>query len=293
VTPRGWFLLISLGVIWGLPYLFIKIAVETFSPTSLVFLRVVLAAAVLVPIVTYKRQWRTLSSHWPWVIVFALIEMAFSWTALNWAEQSVTSSFAALFIATVPAVTAILARMLGMDDRLTGTRLVGLGVGFLGVGLLVGLDVTGSSLLAIAALALTVVCYAMGPIIIDRRLSGPPSLAVIAASMVVNAIVFAPLALLTWPTEPIPASAWGSALVLGIVCSAIAFIFFFFALIAEVGPSRGTLITYINPVVAVILGIIVLSEPVTLGLIAGFPMILLGSWMATRRAPALESEPHA
>ena len=293
MTPRGWFLLISLGVIWGLPYLFIKIAVETFSPTSLVFLRVVLAAAVLVPIVTYKRQWRTLSGHWPWVIVFALIEMAFSWTALNWAEQSVTSSFAALFIATVPAVTAILARMLGMDDRLTGTRLVGLGVGFLGVGLLVGLDVTGSSLLAIAALALTVVCYAMGPIIIDRRLSGPPSLAVIAASMVVNAIVFAPLALLTWPTEPIPASAWGSALVLGIVCSAIAFIFFFFALIAEVGPSRGTLITYINPVVAVILGIIVLSEPVTLGLIAGFPMILLGSWMATRRAPALESEPHA
>lgn len=292
MTPRGWFLLISLGIIWGLPYLFIKVAVETFSPTSLVFLRVVLAAAVLVPIVTYKRLWRTLSGHWPWVIVFALIEMAFSWTALNWAEQSVTSSFAALFIATVPAVTAILARMLGMDDRLTGTRLVGLGVGFVGVGLLVGLDLTGSSLLAIAALALTVVCYAMGPIIIDRKLSGPPSLAVIAASMVVNAIVFAPLALLTWPSEPIPASAWGSALILGVLCSAIAFIIFF-ALIAEVGPSRGTLITYINPVVAVILGIIVLSEPVTLGLIAGFPMILLGSWLATRRAPAVESEPHA
>lgn len=292
MTPRGWFLLISLGIIWGLPYLFIKIAVETFSPTSLVFLRVILAAAVLVPIVTYKKQWRTLSGHWGWVVVFALIEMAFSWTALNWAEQSVTSSFAALFIATVPAVTAILARMLGMDDRLTGTRLIGLGVGFVGVGLLVGLDLTGSSLLAIAALALTVLCYAMGPIIVDRRLSGPPSLAVIAASMVVNAIVFAPLALLTWPTEPIPASAWSSVVVLGIVCSAIAFIFFF-ALIAEVGPSRGTLITYINPVVAVILGIIVLSEPVTLGLIAGFPLILLGSWLATRRAPVLESEPHA
>ncbi len=292
MTPRGWFLLISLGIIWGLPYLFIKIAVETFSPTSLVFVRVLLAAIVLVPIVTYKRQWRTLRGHGGWVVVFALIEMAFSWTALNWAEQSVTSSFAALFIATVPAATAILARMFGMDDRLTGTRLVGLGVGFLGVGLLVGLDLTGSSLLAIAALALTVVCYALGPIIIDKKLSGPPSLAVIAASMLVNAIIFAPLALLTWPAEPIPASAWGSVAVLGIVCSAIAFIFFF-ALIAEVGPSRGTLITYINPVVAVILGIIVLSEPVTPGLIAGFPLILIGSWLATRRAPALESEPHA
>lgn len=292
MTPRGWFLLISLGIIWGLPYLFIKIAVETFSPTSLVFLRVFLAAVVLLPIVLYKKQWRTLRGHWPWVIIFALIEMAFSWTALNWAEQSVTSSFAALFIATVPAATAILARLLGMDDRLTGTRLAGLGVGFLGVGLLVGLDLTGSSLLAIAALVLTVICYSLGPIIVDRKLSTPPSLAVIAASMVVNSIVFAPLAYFTWPTGPIPAVAWGSVLVLGIVCSAIAFIFFF-ALIAEVGPSRGTLITYINPVVAVILGIVVLSEPITLGLIVGFPLILLGSWLATRSAPALESEPHA
>lgn len=292
MTPRGWFLLISLGIIWGLPYLFIKIAVEDFSPTSLVFLRVFLAAIVLIPIVTYKKQWHTLKGHWRWVVIFALIEMAFSWTALNWAEQSVTSSFAALFIATVPAVTAILARLLGMDDRLTGTRLVGLGVGFLGVGLLVGLDLTGSSLLAIAALALTVFCYAMGPIIIDRKLSGPPSLAVIAASMVFNSIIFAPLAILTWPTEPIPASAWGSVVVLGTLCSAVAFIIFF-ALIAEVGPSRGTIITYINPVVAVILGIIVLSEPITLGLIAGFPLILVGSWLATRKAPAMESEPHA
>ena len=292
MTPRGWFLLISLGIIWGLPYLFIKIAVETFSPTSLVFLRVFLAAAVLLPVVLYKKQWRTLRGHWRWVIVFALIEMAFSWTALNWAEQSVTSSFAALFIATVPAATAILARLLGMDDRLTGTRLVGLGVGFLGVGLLVGLDLTGSSLLAIAALVLTVFCYSLGPIIIDRKLSTPPSLAVIAASMVVNSIVFAPLAYFTWPTGPIPTVAWGSVLILGLLCSAIAFIIFF-ALIAEVGPSRGTLITYINPVVAVVLGIVVLSEPITLGLIIGFPLILLGSWLATRSAPALESEPHA
>ena len=292
MTPRGWFLLISLGIIWGLPYLFIKIAVETFSPTSLVFLRVLLAGIVLLPVVLYKKQWRTLRGHWRWVIVFALIEMAFSWTALNWAEQSVTSSFAALFIATVPAATAILARLLGMDDRLTGVRLVGLAVGFVGVGLLVGLDLTGSSLLAIAALALTVFCYSLGPIIIDRKLSEPPSLAVIAASMVINSIVFAPLAYLTWPMGPIPAVAWGSVLVLGIVCSAIAFTFFF-ALIAEVGPSRGTLIAYIPPVVAVILGIVVLSEPITLGLIVGFPLILLGSWLATRSAPTLESEPHA
>jgi drug/metabolite transporter (DMT)-like permease len=110
--------------------------------------------------------------------------------------------------------------------------------------------------------------------------------------MVVNSIVFAPLAYFTWPTGPIPTVAWGSVLILGLLCSAIAFIIFF-ALIAEVGPSRGTLITYINPVVAVILGIVVLSEPITLGLIIGFPLILLGSWLATRSAPALESEPHA
>lgn len=291
MTPRGWFLLISLGVIWGIPYLFIKIAVETFSPGALVFLRVAIAGVILLPIVLAKGQWRSLAGHWRWVIAFALVEMAFTWSALNWAEQRITSSLAALLIALVPIVTAILARFVGLDDRLTGSRVVGLGIGFVGVGVLVGFDLNGSELPALAAMVIVVLGYALGPIIVDRKLGELPSLAVIAAAMAVNTILFAPIAVLTWPTEPIPPTAWVSVLILGAICSALAFIIFF-ALIAEVGPSRTTLITYINPVVAVVLGIVILSEPLTLGMVAALPLILLGSWLATRRAPALESEPH-
>ncbi len=292
MTPRGWFLLIALGVIWGIPYLFIKIAVETFSPGALVFLRVALAAIILLPIVLARGQWRSLRGHWRWVIAFALVEMAFTWTALNWAEERITSSLAALLIALVPLVTALLARFVGLDDRLTGSRVVGLVIGFMGVGILVGFDLTGGDLPVLAAMAIVVLGYALGPILVDRKLGELPSLAVIAAAMLVNTIIFAPIAALTWPSEPIPPRAWISVLILGAICSALAFIVFF-RLIAEVGPSRTTLITYINPVVAVILGIVVLSEPLTLGMVAALPLILLGSWLATRRAPAIESEPHA
>ena len=292
MTPRGWFLLVSLGIIWGIPYLFIKIAVETFSPGTLVFLRVALAAIILLPIVLARGQWRSLRGHWRWVIAFALVEMAFTWTALNWAEERITSSLAALLIALVPLVTALLARFVGLDDRLTGSRVVGLVIGFVGVGILVGFDLTGGDLPVLAAMAIVVLGYALGPILVDRKLGELPSLAVIAAAMLVNTIIFAPIAALTWPSEPIPPRAWISVLILGAICSALAFIVFF-RLIAEVGPSRTTLITYINPVVAVILGIVVLSEPLTLGMVAALPLILLGSWLATRRAPAIEREPHA
>jgi drug/metabolite transporter (DMT)-like permease len=257
-----------------------------------VFGRLVIGAAILLPIAVVTRQVGQLRGHWRWVVAFALVEMTLTWWALTWAEERISSSLAGLFIATVPLVTALLARRLGLDDRLTGTRLAGLGVGFLGVAALVGLDVSGGDLLAVGALAITVIGYALGPIIVDRRLKGVPSLAVISVSLSINAVIYAPFAWLTRPTAPVPAVAWAAVVVLGVLCTAIAFIIFF-ALIAEVGPSRTTLITYVNPAVAVALGIMVLDEPFTLGIAVGFPLVLLGSWLATRRAPTLESEPHA
>jgi len=226
------------------------------------------------------------------VVAFAMVEMTFTWWALTWAEERISSSLAGLFIATVPLVTALIARRMGMDDRLTGTRLLGLGIGFAGVAALVGLDVSGGNLLAVAALAVTVLGYAVGPIIVDRRLSDVPSLAVIAASLTINAVIYAPFAWVSRPTAPVPASAWIAVAVLGSLCTAGAFLIFF-ALIAEVGPSRTTLITYVNPAVAVVLGIVILGEPFTLGIAIGFPLVLLGSYLATRHAAPVESEPHA
>ena len=292
MSRRGWILFASLGLIWGLPYLLIKVGVTSLSTPMVVFGRLAIGAAILLPIAIGTRQLGRLAGHWKWVIAFALVEMTFTWWALTWAEERISSSLAGLFIATVPLVTALLARRLGMDDRLTGTRLVGLAVGFLGVGALVGLDVSGGDLVSVAALIITVIGYSVGPIIVDRRQQGVPSLAVIAVSLSINAVIYAPFAWFTRPTEPVPASAWAAVLLLGALCTAAAFIIFF-ALIAEVGPSRTTLITYVNPAVAVVLGLAVLGEPFTLGIAIGFPLVLLGSWLATRRAPAVESEPHA
>lgn len=292
VSRRGWILFASLGLIWGLPYLLIKVGVTSLSTPMVVFSRLAIAAIILMPIAIGTRQLGQLRGHMRWVIAFALVEMTFTWWALTWAEERISSSLAGLFIATVPLTTALIARRLGMDDRLTGTRLVGMGIGFVGVGALVGLDVTGGDLLAIAALVVTVLGYSIGPLIVDRRLQGVPSLAVIAVSLTINAVIYAPFAWVTRPTEPVPASAWLAVILLGALCTAAAFIIFF-ALIAEVGPSRTTLITYVNPAVAVVLGIVILDEPFTLGIAIGFPLVLLGSWLATRRSPAIESEPHA
>ena len=290
MSRRGWILFLLLGFIWGLPYLLIKVAVDELTPPVIIFLRVFIAAAVLIPIAWKKGYLSQLSGHWPWIIGFALIEMAGPFGALTYAEIRLSSSMTGLLVAAVPIVAAIIAWRLGMDDRLTGTRLAGLGIGILGVAALVGLDVTGGDIGSVAALMITVVGYALGPIIVARKLTEVPALAAIAMAVLINAIIYAPFAYFTWPTSSVSAITWTSVIALGLICTALAFILFF-ALVAEVGPARTTVITYINPAVAVVLGIVILSEPITAGLLIGFPLILLGSFLATRKAPAFEGEP--
>jgi drug/metabolite transporter (DMT)-like permease len=291
MSRRGLVLFIALGLIWGIPYLLIKVAVEYVDPAFVVFARVALGALLLIPIVLVRRQLHLLRGHWPWVIVFAVVELTFTLLALSWAEQRISSSLAALLIAAVPIVGTVLANRFGLDAHITPRRLVGLGIGFLGVALLVGLDISGSTALAIAALAITVLGYALGPIVIEKKLQDVPNLPVIAAALAINTVIYLPFGILQWPTQPVPASAWLSLVVLGVVCTALAFVMLFM-LIAEIGASRAQVITYINPAVAVILGVLVLSEPVTLGIAIGFPLVLVGSWLGTRSGPAVEAEPH-
>ena len=290
MSRRGLILFLSLGLIWGLPYLLIKVSVEYLSPEVIIFLRVFLAAIILLPIVIKRGYLRELKGYWKWVFIFAIVEIAFPFGALTFAEIKLSSSMTGLLIAAVPIVAAIMAWRLGIDDRITGIRVLGLGVGILGVAALVGLDVTGAELFSAALLIIAVVGYALGPIIVSQKLSEAPALAAIAMAMVINSFIYAPLAFISRPTESVPFNVWLAVGVLGAVCTALAFILFF-SLVAEVGPSRTTVITYINPAVAVILGVLVLSEPITLGLVIGFPLILIGSYLATRKAPTFESEP--
>jgi len=281
-----------MGLIWGTPYLLIKVSVEWLSPFVVVFGRVALAAAILLPIAAATGNLRGLHRYWKGILAFAVVELSIPFIALTWAEERLSSSVTALVIAGVPLVAAILGRILRPDDRLTPIRLAGLVIGIGGVAALVVLDIQVGTVTALAALVFTVLGYAIGPFIVDGPLKGVPSLGVIAVAMTINAIIYAPFTVATWPTTPVPTQAWLSVVVLGAVCTALAFIIFF-ALIKEVGASRTTVITFVNPAVALVLGVLILSEPITAGLAIGFPLVILGSILATRKAPVVESEPHA
>ncbi len=285
MSRRGWVLFVALGVIWGMPYLFIKVAVADLSPAAVVFTRTLLAALLLLPLAAARGQLRPLLPAWRWLLLFAALEVCAPFGLLAVAEQDLSSSLTGLLVAAVPLVQAVFSRSLGMADRLDRRRLVGLLVGFAGVAALVGIDVRGASLVAAGAVLLAAACYAAGPLVATLRLAELPTLGVSAVAMAIGALAYAPFAAASAPRRlsDVGAPAWAAVVVLGVLCSAVAFVVFF-ALLAEVGPSRTTVITYVNPAVAVLLGVLTLGEPLTAGLLVGFPLVLLGSYLATRRS---------
>lgn len=296
MSRRGWVLFIALGTIWGTPYLFIKVAVTHMSPMFVVAGRLALGAVVLLPLayVWERAGLHHVMQRWRVVLALAAIEIIVPFGLLTWAETKVSSSLAGLVIAVVPSFNAGLAAALGLSDRLDRRRALGLALGLVGIAVLLGFDLTAGSLWAVFALLGVAVGYASGPIIINTRLQDLSGLPVMAVATTIASLVYAPWLVFSWPSTSTPAVAWGSVAMLGLVCTALAFLVLF-ALVAEVGATRATLITYVNPVVAVALGVIVLAEPVTVGMVLGFPMILLGSYIATRpnriRHPAVSTAP--
>jgi drug/metabolite transporter (DMT)-like permease len=279
-------------VLWGIPYLFIKVAVDELSPAMVVWVRVALGALLLLPIVIARGDIKRLNvTDWSWIVVFAIVEIALPFGALSYAEIRLSSSTTAILIAAVPILSAIIGWRIGIDDRITKGRALGLAVGVIGVATLVGIDIRGDDLLSVAALGITIVGYSLGPIIVATKLSRAPALSVITMALAINTLIYAPFAWVTRPAGPVSAEAWWSVVILGVFCTALAFITFF-ALIAEAGPSRTTVITFIAPAVALALGVAVLNEPITWGIIVGFPLVIAGSYLATRKAPAVEAEPH-
>jgi len=285
VSRRGLALFVAMCVIWGIPYLLIKVAVKGVGPVDLVFLRVVLGAVLLVPIALTRVQVRPLVSRWRWIVAYTIIEMAIPWVLLSDAELRISSSLSGLLVSTVPLIGVGVGLLTRSGERHGWRRILGLAIGLVGVAVLVGFDVSSSTFQAIAQVLVVAVCYATGPLIITTKLSDLPALGVIAASLLLAAIGYAPAAIVelphAWPSGDVIAA----VITLGVVCTALAFLLFF-ALIAEVGPVRATVITYVNPAVAVTLGVLLLHEAFTGAIAAGFAMILLGSVLAARAAPA-------
>jgi drug/metabolite transporter (DMT)-like permease len=283
MTPsrRGWLLFAAMCVIWGIPYLLIRVAVRDLDPSVLVFGRTAIAALVLLPVAAVRGELRPVLARWRPLLVFAAVEIAIPWLLLSSAEKRVSSSFSGLMIASVPLVGAAVTR-----ERLGAWSFAGLALGIGGVAALVGLDLSRTSGLALVEIAGTVVGYAVGPIVLARFLRGLPALGVIAVSLAVTAVVYAPVAAFGLPSSAPPAKVVASVLALALVCTALAFVFFF-ALIELIGPVRATVITYVNPAVAAVLGVALLGERFTAGMGIGFVLILAGSALAARPRRAL------
>ena len=281
MTRRGIVLFGLMAVIWGIPYLFIRVAVSEISPATLVFGRTSIAALILVPIALTRADCRAVLARWRWVVAFAVIEMGVPWVLLGSAEQEIPSSLAGLLVAGVPLVATVVAVATGGRDRIGREGVFGLLVGLVGVAAVVGVNLGSSNVAALVAMAVVVVGYAVGPAIMARRLGGLSNVSVMALSLSLCAIVYAPIAYAQRP-EVVPSpAALGAVLVLGIVCTAAAFLVFW-ALIDVVGPVRATVVTYLNPAVAALLGVLVLNETLTPGMGIGFVLVIAGSFLAAR-----------
>lgn len=290
MSKRGWILFISLGLLWGMPYLLIRIAVAELDPLVVAVARTMLGALLLLPMALRRSALAPAFRRWKWLVAFTLIEISLPWWLLGHAETRLNSSTAGLLIAVVPLFAAVILTRLG-HEKLEPRRLLGLGVGLAGVALLVGLDIHFDDFAAVGAIIIVALCYAIGPIIIDRKLKDVPAVGVITASLIVASLIYLPFAPFLLP-ESVSAAAGASVVGLGVLCTAAAFIVFF-ALIAEVGPARATVITYVNPAVAIVLGALVLSEPLTIGMAIGFPLVILGSYLGTLRSKSAAAPPLA
>jgi drug/metabolite transporter (DMT)-like permease len=290
VSRRGALLFAAMCVIWGIPYLMIRVAVRELAPVTLVFLRTGIGALLLTPIAAYRGELRPLVASWRPLLAYTAVEVAIPWVLLARAETKLTSSLTGLLIAAVPLVGALIVTLTGDRERLGGRRWLGLLVGIGGVAALVGLDVGQVDVVALVEIGFVAVGYAVGPIILTRSMADLPAYGVVAASLLLSALVYLPLAALNWPKTRPSAHVIESVIGLAVVCTALAFLVFF-ALIAEVGPVRATVITYINPAVAAVLGVALLSEHVTTGMVVGFALVLAGCVLATGRAPETVAEP--
>ncbi|KYK10488.1 hypothetical protein AUW26_08585 [Streptomyces sp. CC71] len=285
MTARGWFLFSLMGVVWGVPYLLIKVAVDEVSPSGVVFARCALGALLLLPFALRRPGMaNTVRTHWKPMLAFAVIEIVGPWYTLTDAERHLSSSTAGLLIAGVPIVGVLLSRFFGATESIGPRRVTGLALGLGGVGVLTLPHLTGGDALSLAEVLVTVVGYATAPLIADRHLKGVPTLHLITPCLALAALVYAPAAVASRPAALPSAGALTALAALGVVCTAVAFVAFL-ELIKEAGPIRASVITYVNPAIAVAAGAVFLDEPLSATVLAAFALILTGSVLATAAAP--------
>ena len=275
------------GIVWGIPYFFIAIAGQSFSTVTLVWMRVVIGALFLLPVALKRGVLREAIANWPWVLFFAVVEMVGPWYFITEAERSVPTSLVGLMMTTIPFISAAITGFF-FGDKAAGhpATVAGLVIGFSGVVSLIGIDAFSGHLEIGPTLLLvfTALCYAVAPIVASKTMPKVSTLGITAVSLAMVAVIYTPFAVVTLPRDLAAGpstESWISIVILGVVCSALAFVLYF-SLIREVGPRRSTLITYLNLLVAAVLGVLFLAEPITPGILVGLPLIVIGSYLAGR-----------
>lgn len=287
MSRRSSVLFVLAGFLWGIPYLFIKVAVDPengFSPAIVVFGRVFIGALILIPIAIYDKSFFIAIKGWKYIAVYALFEMVGPWILIGTAEQSISSGLAGLLVASVPIFSTIFASMYGDKTVWQTRRLVGMAVGFLGVFLLVGIEsITGTNdPVAIFMVIAAAVGYAFAVLYITRKLPGVSGIAINGIAMAMTAVFYAPATIFLWPEKAVSNAAIYSVISLGVFSTGIAFAVFF-SVMAVIGPARASLVVYMNTAFAVVLGVLILSEPLTVGIMVGLPLVLIGSYLASRK----------
>jgi drug/metabolite transporter (DMT)-like permease len=279
MSRRGWAFFLAMAVIWGLPYLLIRVAVRQLEPGVLVLLRTGPVAVLLTPIVWRQRQFGALLKNLKWIAIFGVIEFGVPWFLMSTAEEHITSSLTSLLICGVPLLSVLVQRIRRTEDRITPRRCIGLGIGAIGVAFLVGLDLGGGTITWIGFMLLVCVGYTVGPVILATKLKDVAGTTVVMGATSVVSLAWLPWAVTHWP-HSVSVETWECVAVLSIVCTAGAFLTFF-ELVKEVGASRATVVTYFNTAIAVGLGVVGLHEPLTVGIMIGFPFVIAGCVIAT------------
>lgn len=288
MTRKSWSLFVAVGILWGIPYLLIRVAVRDFSPAMVVFSRVLIGALILVPLSMRQKSFSAALRGYKYIFLYAAVEIMGPWFLITKAEMKISSGLAGLLVATVPIWATIYASMTGDKTVWHRKRLMGLVIGFVGLVAVVGIEsLSGkNSLWAIFSILVAAVGYALAPNMIMKKLPNVSGLAINALAMTMAALVYSPFAILQWPTGHVSRNSFLSVIALGIFPTAMAFVVFF-AVLKEIGPARASLVTYLNTAFAVVLGVLILSEPLTLGIIIGLPLVLAGSYFASRKPRTL------
>lgn len=284
MTRKSWIHFGIVGFLWGIPYLLMKIAVADIPPPLIVCGRTLIGAAILIPIAIHKKSFIDAVRGIKYVLPYAFLEMVGPWILITSAEEEISSGLAGLLVATVPIFATIFSSMRGDHSVWQPKRIVGLVVGFIGIIALVGIEsITGSSNpKAIGMVILAAILYAYAVLMVTSNLPGVDGVAINGLAMAISAVFYLPISLAMWPSNPVSFNAIASLIALGVFSTAIAFMLYFIVIV-EIGPARGSLTTYVNTAVAVVLGIIILNEPITLGIMIGLPLVVLGSYLASRK----------